>query len=187
MKKIVISYGGAIVVVVALWYLLLISPMSRQRHNCELRIQQAQTQVAALKANLIELPIAMKLHRTLGELKVKMESRLYAREDILGLFDYLGAEAEGRNLELVEISPPVEELLRLNRIPPHSEQPRYLNITLKLRGGFVDFGKYVQAVEQAGFFRGVNFCRIMSQPEPGSKLFLQFGFRALLNDEETAS
>ncbi len=187
MKKIAISYAGVIAILAGLWYLLLISPLANQRRDCENRIQQAQTQVAALKANLTELPISMKLHQTLGTLKTKMQSRLYAREDILGLFEYLETEANARNLELVEISPPVEELLRLNRIPAHSDQARYLNITLKLQGGFVDFGKYVGIVEQAGFFRGVNSCRVMSQSEPESKLFLQLAFRALLNDPETAS
>ena len=102
------------------------------------------------------------------------------------MLDKLDQEARANNLEILDITPPVSELLELNRIT-RPDEPLFLNITLTIAGNYVGFGKYMNNLEKAPFFRGVNSCHISGLPEEDPQLSLVVGFKTLLGrTRETA-
>jgi len=123
----------------------------------------------------------------LEKFRQELNSALIAKQDILELFRELDRQAGKRNLEIREITPPLEELLMLNSVASTPGQPEFINITLKMEGSFRDFGEYLAYIENAGFFRGINQCgaSIGSPDQHGLDLMVEF--RALLGSFTEAS
>jgi len=172
----------------AAWYFLLEAPLGRQRVEISARTDQARQQIVEFRRIMAELPVYLETHRSLEQTRTDINESLYAKDEILELFDLITEQAQTYRLEVLEISPPVEELLLLNNLMPSPDKPPFLNLTIKLQGGYVDFGRYVAFIESAPFFRGVNLCQISSPPDdddaPTSYLL---GFRALLGQLEASS
>ena len=83
-------------------------------------------------------------------------------------------------MKIVEITPPVEELLRINRINTDSTKLMILNVSIKVHGSYANFGKFVTTMEESLFFRGSNFCNIFSTLKMRSPILYNFGFKSLL-------
>lgn len=187
MKRLLSIYSGIAATLVIGWYLLLFVPMSREQAAVQIRADQANAQLVEYQRTMVQLPMYLETYRNLERAKSDLNNGLYARDQILELFSLITHQADVRNLKVVEISPPVEELLLLNSILPGSEQPPFLNLTVKLAGGYVDFGKYVQSVERADFFRGINRCLIVTAVDEAAPTTFTISFQALLGNMEDKS
>ena len=85
-------------------------------------------------------------------------------------------------VQVVEITPPVEELLELNRVLPDSTKPQFLTIGVRLSGDFIKFGQYVREIEEAPYFRGLQRCTIIGNREKNENQQLYVSFKALLGN-----
>lgn len=187
MKRSLCIYSGIAVAMLAAWYLLLFIPLHKAQARVQLRAEQAREQLVEYQRIMVQLPMYLETYRDLAKARVDLNDGLYARDQILELFDLLTEQAERRGLKVVEISPPVEELLLLNSILPGSDQPPFLNLTVKLEGGYVDFGKYVQSIEKAEFFRGINRCLMTTAVDETAPTTYTISFQALLGNREANS
>jgi len=187
MNRRLIIYVAAAAAMLTAWYFLLYAPLSRERMHTAVRTEQARGQLVEFQRIMAELPMYLETRRTLEKTRSDINQSLYARDDILQLFDLISTQAARRGLEVEEISPPVEELLRLNNLILSADKPPFLNLTIKLRGGYVPFGKYVAFIETAPFFRGVNLCQISRSPDSEDPARFVLGFRALLGQLEESS
>ena len=127
-----------------------------------------------------ELPAYLSESRKLRQIRGELNSKLYSKDDVLRLLGQLKSEAESRDLVLAEISPPVEELLYLNSIIPDSGTAQFLTVRLTLTGDYQAFGRFVRAVEKAGFFRGIERCEIYANQQDQRIVTYNLTFKALL-------
>ncbi|MEA3296535.1 MAG: hypothetical protein U9R56_01575 [candidate division Zixibacteria bacterium] len=170
-----------------LWIFFAYKPLADRQASLAASIDKTSHQLVDFHNILKELPHYLETRRELKSLINNINSRLYAKNDVLALFSRLDEEATKRSLAVVEITPPVEELLLLNTIVRESNKLPYLNIDLKLEGSFVDFGRFTGFIEQTSFFRGINRCQITTYPEKNNQIRFVLGFKALLGSpvEET--
>lgn len=187
MKRSLCIYSGIGVAMLVGWYLLLFIPLNKERATVQLRAEQAREQLVEYQRIMVQLPMYLETYRDLTKARVDLNDGLYARDQILELFDLLTEQAERRKLKIVEITPSVEELLLLNSILPGSDQPPFLNLTVKLEGGYVAFGKFVQSIESAEFFRGVNRCLMTTAIDETGPTIYTIGFQVLLGSAEANS
>lgn len=172
--------------VVCLWFFFGFAPMKVESSRIQIRIEQAHAQLIDFQTTMDELPKYLKTSRDLEEFRSRLNSSLYAKTDILALLDHLRKEAKSKGLTITEITPPISELLALNRATLSSDEPQFLNLSLKIKGEFVQFGKYVELLEDAAYFRGVNFCFVSGSTDPTVGVTYTIGFRALLTSNEAS-
>ncbi len=164
---------------IIVWLLAVMYPIQRDREEFLDRSAEAERQLADFQVTVQQLPQFIESQRRLDELKSALHSLLYSKEEILKLFGRLRAGAQEHGLKVVEISPPVEELLALNRQAPQDGRPQFLNLDLTLSGNYVSIGKFVSEIEGAAYFRGINHCQL-NTVEGTRGVTAKVGFRALL-------
>ena len=180
MKTQLVSYAMAVLALAGLWFFLLFTPLHKEQTSIDVETKEAQQQLADFKTIMNELPGFLKTRQDLKEERSMLNSRLYAKNDILRLFQKLRQQAQEKNLVITEISPPIDELLYLNSIIPDSNQAQLLSISLKLEGRYIDFGRFVGAVEQSDYFQGINNCKIIGTKTGDGDIRLELGLNALL-------
>ncbi len=180
MNKRLAIYAVILLAITAAWFTLLYMPVHRRLAATSDETVQAREHLQDFRKIMNQLPEFLEKRSRLAAEKCALSSRLYAKDDILLLFRRLHDQAGRHHVDITEITPPVEELLYLNSIIPDSNQTQILSISLRLQGGYVDFGRFVGAIEQSDFFQGVNECRILGTRDGIGELQLQFSFNALL-------
>ena len=168
-------------VIIGLWYFILYAPAHENLSDVRNKIAEAEVRMADYQRTLNEVPVFLRAQAKMADMRRSLDAQLYAKQDILDLFDWLERQAVERDLLLMEITPPVEELLSLNSTMLTSEQPPFLNVNLKLRGGYIEFGKYIETIEQASFFRGINTCSVIASADESEKPFLHLNLKVLLS------
>jgi len=167
-------------VMCSLWFMFIHTPMVREQQQIKSQIVEAEAQLDDFSRTMEQLPGFLEVSNNLSAARAEMNSSLFAKEDILNLFREITEDAVAQNLTVVEISPPVMEILALNRTTGLASEPPFLNIKLNIEGGFTDFGKYLSCLESSPYFRSVNFCILKSEEEGSVKLNVTVSFRALL-------
>lgn len=155
-------------------------PLQKQQEELDQQASKEEAKLSDFKATLKNLPAYLDKSADLNSTKRNLANKLYTRSEVLSLLRQLYLDAEKHKLSINEVTPPVQELLQLNRIVTDSLQPLFLNIYLKMDGGYTDFGKFVQTVESSDYFRGTNICQIIGSKEETRTLDFHFGFRVLL-------
>ncbi|RKX26397.1 MAG: hypothetical protein DRP45_03615 [Candidatus Zixiibacteriota bacterium] len=163
-----------------LWFMFIHAPMVNDQRQIQLQIAEAEAQLADFNHTMEQLPRFIEESNSLNTYRDKMNSSLYAKNDILELFRKITEDAVVQNLTVVEISPPVMEILALNRVTGLTSEPPFLNIKLNIEGGFTDFGKYLFHLESSPYFRSINFCSLQSDEDGTGQLNVTVSFRALL-------
>lgn len=171
----------------ALWYFVAYRPITSDSRAVKDAVTDVKKRLDDYNRTCLELPKFLEENRNLEEQRSELNSSLFAKSDILDLFHHLAKEAQEYDLQLVEISPPVSELLELNRRAPLDNEPQFLNVQLDFRGQFVPFGKFVEHLETEPFFRSVNTCFIHGSLDRRPTVDLTLGFRALLGSLEDQS
>ena len=151
------------------------------------QLADQKAQLNDFNNTLNQLPVAVQTHKDLQRKLDEENSKLYAKGDLLRLFADLRSKAGSYHLHLVEISPPVSELLALNRSLPDSTAPQFLNMTVGLTGDYLDLGQFVTDLEQSPYFRGVNNCSINGSATTPGTLQIYIGFKAMLGIVAEAS
>jgi hypothetical protein len=180
LKKQALIYLLVATAVCCIWFFVAYVPFHKGYGKTMSEISSAEHQLEDFQKTIAELPGFIERQKNLRLLRDDFNSRLYSKNDVLKLFATLRKEASQKNVSLVEITPPVEELLYLNSIIPDSSRPQFLNISLNLEGDYINFGKFIDVVEHADYFRGINLCKMYGHADDKSKITMQFGFKALL-------
>ena len=176
------AYILGCVVLLAAWFFFGYGPLANKQAALDSRAIQAQAEIQDFRMTIASFPEELKTRQELEATRQELNSALIAKQDILLLFRELELQADARNLSIIEITPPLEELLELNNITTSPDQPEFISIAIRLVGGYEDFGNFVAHIESSRFFRGISECNIgIGSPEqPGLSLHLRF--KALLGN-----
>lgn len=179
MKSRVYHIAAATIGVAGLWYVFLYRPAERSHRQVQQHLTEVRAQMADFNATVGQLPSFMQAQTDVRAKLEAMNSHLYAKADVLRLLERLTEDASSFRLHVVEVIPPVSELLELSRSAAITDEPQFLNVTIRVTGNYQAFGEYCRHLEQAPFFRGVTACHIGAPPDEGP---IQYGltFRALL-------
>lgn len=179
MKSRVYHLAAATLALAGLWYLFLFRPADQSHRQLTQQLNEVQAQMADFNATVAQLPAFMEAQSDVKTKLEAMNSHLYAKADVLKLLEHLKLDAADYRLRVVEIIPPVGELLELSRSASSSDEPQFLNVTIRVTGTYQSFGEYCRYLEQTPYFRGVTACHIGAPPAEGP---IEYGltFRALL-------
>jgi len=180
MKRRLTIYSVAALVLTLAWILLIYAPTVQRKQALNLQIKEAERQLEDFNRTMEELPKYLQTSNNLARFKDELNSSLYAKNDILELLEQITGDAVTNGLTVVEISPPVEELLKLNRATDLDSKPQFLNITLNLSGQYLDFGKYVNHLETTPYFRKINSCTARGARQLEPEVSFTVSFKALI-------
>lgn len=180
MKQKLLIIIGSLAVIALAWFFLLAAPQFEENKKLKVSVVDAERQLADLKNVIRQVPEYYDMQQKMIEEKQLLISKLYSKKDLLKLFDEFADKAHLHDLELVEISPSLQELLELNKMPPGENSPRILDITLKFRGTLSDAGRFIEEIEKQNFYKGLNHCRISNPVQKRAYSDISLGFRAVL-------
>lgn len=186
MKNRIAIYSTIVIACCVLWVSFLYTPTKARKATVAQETLEARKKLADYHRTLSELPAYIESLDSLTQEKEHLLSNLYSKAEILKLIEKVNEQASSHNLLVVEVSPPVAELLRISRISRDSDLPEILNLTLKLEGQYRNFGKFLEEIEQTPFFRGINRVRIDAQDETADHLGFVLNFKALLGQTGSA-
>jgi len=185
MKRIIAIYAGGTAVLILLWLTAIFMPLRKEHQRLISDITTAKAQLLDFEVTLRQVPSFLKATSNMEQSRSMLQSSLYAKEDILELVKHITDDARALHLQITDITPPVSELIVLNRKVYNPSDPDFLNLTLDISGDFVDFGKYVTGLEEEPFFRGVNDCQIFADNHGRGTTTASIGFKALLGHIDT--
>ncbi len=180
MKRRITAYSIAALMLTLVWLMLIYLPTLQRKQSLDTRIIEAEQQLEDFNRTMEELPRYLQTSNNLERFKDELNSSLYAKSDILELLEQITLDAVDNGLTVVEISPPVTELLELNRATDLENEPQFLNITLSLSGQYLDFGKYISQLETTPYFRKINSCTTRGARQMEPKVSFTVSFKALI-------
>jgi len=170
------------IVSLASFYAFIYVPWASETKITSERIIVTSQELRDFNTTIELFPEIMASHDELADLQKRLQSRLYAKDDIIDLFNHLRDEALKLGLAVNEICPPVEELLRLNSISLTEGEAEFLNVRVNLLGDYINLSRFIKKVEESSFFRGIGFCEFTSSGDPVMSTSMNLEFRALLGD-----
>ena len=164
------------------WYTLAYSPNRQQIATIDGQIGVATTQLDDFKATAAQLPALIKAQADLAKQKQRQLGVLFGKSEVLRLIDEVRRSAAAQSMIVTDVEPPVSELLALRETADKPGEPLFLNITVRLKGDYVGFGRFVGQVETLPYFRGVNYCSIIGPADQSTTPTYSLAFKALLGE-----
>jgi len=180
MSRNYIITGGTLGAIVALWFFFMATPATQERNDLKVSVAESEVRLTEMKQIMLQIPDYFAMQQNMAREKHMLISKLYSKDDLMKLFDEFARKAHLNKLELVEISPSLEELLEINQTLPDENSPRMLDITLKLRGTLRSSGQFIAEIEKQNFYKGLNFCRIANPVDKRPFSDVSFCFKAVL-------
>jgi Tfp pilus assembly protein PilO len=186
MIKRLVIYVTVGLVLGAVWMFVLHRPLVERRSLVAEQTRHAEAQLADYVHTIAQLPKYLQTSEALGAQRNELNSSLYAKDDILKLLDRISGVAAAHNLAVLEITPPVADLIQINTLSDLSNEPQYLDLTVDIRGQYADFGRFVSFLEKEPYFRSINDCSIRGGQTIQQELDFSIGFKALLGTSKEA-
>lgn len=180
MSRRLVGYYTVAVIVVIIWFFAAYRPLHSRLQEADVRHTSLRHQLDEYHATARELPNLLERQKELLQSKAVLESKLYAKANILSLIDDVKKAARSTGLSVYDITPSMEQLLQMNQHARSSTEPLFLNVSVTVDGRFTDFGAYVAKLEQEAFFRGITRCSVYSGKNPGDKVRCTIAFKAIL-------
>jgi Tfp pilus assembly protein PilO len=187
LRQRVAIYASGVLSMLVLWYFIAYTPALENLTSVRSEVDTAVRQLADYSRTIQQLPEFLTANARLEAVRKELNSSLYAKSEIMDLFHQLTSDAQNHSLQLVQISPPVSELLELNRQASVDNVPLFLNLTLDFRGQYVDFGRFIGDLELKPYFRSVGTCVIRGAQTPEHTIDMSLSFKALIGTREAAS
>ena len=162
------------------WVLLVYLPLSKRQAAMDGKIKTEQQQLHDLRESITLLPHFLSTQSQLEHNRRALDDRLFGKSEILDLFRELDILAKGHSLRLVEVSPPLLELLKLEQTVTDTTTPPFLTLRLTIVGEYLRFGRFVAELEQADFYRTPQRCKISAAKDPSLPTTYELEFSALL-------
>jgi hypothetical protein len=166
------------------WYYGIYEPTRQQLETVDRKILDAETQLRDYQSTVAQVPLLLRASSDLGARKRRQNSVLFAKQDILKMFDQVAEEARNERMSVVEIAPPLSELLTLNAARKNPDEALFLNMTVRVMGDYVGFGRFAERVERLPYFRGVTNLLILGTADKSAPLVYSIGFKAMLRNGE---
>jgi len=180
-------YAAGVLAMLALWYFAVYTPASESLSSDRDEVNNALRQLADYSRTVRELPEYLTANERLEAARREINSSLYAKSEIMDLFHQLTTDAQNHGIKLVQINPPVSELLELNRQASVDNMPLFLNLTLDFEGHYIDFGRFIGDLESKPYFRSIRTCVIRGAQTPERAIDMSLSFKALIGTGEAAS
>jgi Tfp pilus assembly protein PilO len=180
MKTRILIFGITAATMLALWYALIYRPNEAKYETLKADLISIREKIDDYNRTMDRLPEFLKTQSELAKFRSELNNKLYATSDILTLLEELHGKAENFGLEITEITPPISELLQLNNASRIPGEPQFLNLSLRLTGDYVNFGRFVSRLEKAPYFRGVRNCQIRSSYDDPGDIHFYLSFKSLL-------
>jgi len=181
MKKLIITYGSSLILIILLWFLFLISPLREKRKEIRSACSEAQTRLEDIRNTMVQFPRHFTKEKAMEQEKQRLMTQLFSKDDLIRLFGDLQNIAQSHDLTIMEITPSIEELLQMNSRALQDNLPQPLDISVKLGGRFPDIGEFINVVENEKFYHGVNICKIVAASDGGYPM-AEFGFKVILGE-----
>ena len=107
-------------------------------------------------------------------------SSLYSCSEALRLVENIDSRAKRLNLRISEISPPVNELLRIGNANPSDSAPQFLNISVGMTGGFKEACIFLEEIQEESWYWDLNSIHISAREEGKVPAQFAMSFRAIL-------
>jgi Tfp pilus assembly protein PilO len=169
------------------WYLFAFSPLRARQADLSVKISAAEAKLDDYQKTVKQIPDFIATQSKLADRRKELQSRLYGKDELLSLFAHLRQLADKRHLTIVEVTPPIQELLKLATIDLPAEQPPFLEFSLAMTGDYISFGRFVTEIEAEPFFRGFTTARVRAPERDDSELKERLGVRVLLYSGTGAS
>ncbi len=180
MKKVIFLYLSVTLGLAATWFFFLMSPLMQRNNDAQNSIVNAEQKLSEMQRILLEFPEKFRAEHELLMRKQILVAQLYSKEDLIKLFDNIKAKAESSGLNMLEITPSIEELLALNQRAGADDQPQELNLVVRLNGGLRNLGRFINLMEDEKFYQGTNFCKISGTYGGRAYPEMAYGFKAVL-------
>jgi len=187
LRQRITAFAAGVLAMLVLWSFFVYTPTSKNLSSARNEVDKAQRQLTDYSRTIRELPEFLTANEKLEAVRNELNSSLYAKNEIMDLFHQLSSDAQNHNLQLVQISPPVSELLELNRQASADNAPLFLNLTLDLQGNYVDFGRFIGELESKPYFRSMRNCSIRGAQTPERNIDMSLSFKALIGTREATS
>jgi len=187
MRNRLIIHGIISLALIAAWVVLVYMPLASRRKAVDLRIQSTNEQLQNARRSISLLPVFLQTRERLQTDRADLDSRLFGKSEILELFREISIVADAHNIRLVEMSPPLIELLNLEQVATDTTKAPFLSLHLTLEGRFADFGRFVDEMEQSDFYRIPERCQIVAPRSEDKPSQYHFDFKALLGHTGGAS
>ncbi len=162
------------------WIFLVYVPLSRKQAAADEQIREAEHQLQDLRESVTLLPSFLNARDQLESNRRDLNDKLFGKSEILELFREIDIMASSHQLTLVEISPPLLELLQLEETVADTTTAPFLTLRLTLEGEYTRFGQFVSELEQADFYRQPQKCKIMGARDAAHPTRYDLDFTALL-------
>lgn len=176
-----IGGGGALCL---LLNALVIGPLNNER-------KEIKSETAVLSVKLLDYQTTMLTINTYLEKRRELESRrlslsagLYNRAEVLEIVGALADMADKHHVTVKEISPSVEEMLRLNRETPTDGAPQFLDMAIRISGGFSGAGKFMGDLEKSPLFVGLRNLHVIEREKGYVPAEYSIHFEAILGTSE---
>ncbi len=186
MIKRLMIYSSLALALSAGWLFLLHHPVIERQRMIAEQTARAQAQLTDYAYTIAQLPSFLQTSQALAIQRDELNSSLYAKDDILELLGRISDDAATHNLAILEITPPVADLIQINKLSDLSNEPQYLDLTIDIRGQYADFGRFVSFLEKEPYFRSINHCSIRGGQTIQQELDFSIGFKALLGTSQEA-
>lgn len=180
MNRLLLTYCTIGVGLFLAWTFLLFMPAGNESDRLAQELTTVNQKVRQLEHDVAQLPNILRTKKGLSEKEKHQAINLFTSREILSLLEKIGRKCDAYHLDIEEVRPPVEELIRLQRVRQELGQPQFLNITLVLKGSFAKFGQFVSDLERAPYFRGVNYSRLQSAAVRSAPSQFMIEFKVLL-------
>ena len=177
-RHIITTIAGFAIAVI-LW-IVLIAPAMDRTDRLIAEINEADRKLADFSSTMLEAPEFFKLYQDVLNRKKEIASKLYTKEDLIRLFGDLDNKAKKYNLQITEITPSISELLLLNKRIPSDSEPQMLHMSIFLKGGLIQTGKFLRDMENENFYQGLDHFRFANTNLKWAESDIKFSFKAVL-------
>lgn len=167
-----------------LWYVFLITPEVNRQNEIEVKLAETRNRIDDFKRIMHQFSEYFDAHLEISGARASLISKLYSKADLLKLFECIEQKISNNDLQLIEISPSVEELLALNRKFADDNHLQPLDIIVRWRGSLQNTGSFIEAIEAENFYQGVNHFKISNPAEGRPYSDIEYGFKVILGVTE---
>ncbi len=178
-KRYAMLIGGAGAVCLLL-HLLVIAPLKNERTAIKMETAVLSARLLDYQTTMLTINTYLEKRRELENRRLALSAGLYNRAEVLEIVGALTDMADNRNVTVKEISPSVEEMLRLNRETPTDGAPQFLEMAIRIAGEFSGAGKFMSDLEKSPLFVGLRNLQVIEREKGYVPAEYNIHFEAIL-------
>lgn len=164
--------------------LLIIAPLTNERKAVKLETAELSSQLLDYQTTMLTINTYLKKRRELENRRLILSAGLYNRAEVLEIVGALTDMADKRQVKVKEISPSVEEMLRLNRETPTDGAPQFLDMAIRIAGDFSGAGKFMADLEKSPLFVRLRNLQVIEREKGYVPAEYNIHFEAILGTSE---